>query len=114
MAIARYENLTINNVVNGIDAFGEYTTSLTKWFETRATVADVRNGLQITKNDRVYTDLVRLTFNYTPNLKTIVDQQPDFAVNWRGADWRITDCMESNDRMFVTLLCYRNDPTTSV
>ena len=113
MAIARYENFTVNNVVNSIDEFGQYTTTLTKWFETRGRVADVKNGLTITKDDRVYTDLVNFTVNYTPNTRQIVDYQNLYSINWRGHDWRITDCRESNDRMNVTFLCYRNDPVTT-
>jgi hypothetical protein len=53
-------------------------------------------------------------FNYTPNMKTIVDDQNRFSFFWRGKDWRISDCRETNDRQFVTFTCYRNDPTTPV
>lgn len=112
MAIKRYENLSINNVVNGVNEIGEYTTTLTPWFETRGLVADVNNSLRISERYRVYQDLVNFTFNYTPNMKQIVDNQNLYSVLWRGQDWRITDVRESNDRMRVTLLCYRNDPST--
>jgi hypothetical protein len=114
MAIARYENITVNNVTNSVDDLGQYTTNITKWFETRARVMDVHNNLQITKDERVYTDLVKLTLNYTPNTKNIVDNQPLYSITWRNHDWRITDCFESNDRMNVTFLCYRNDPVVPV
>jgi hypothetical protein len=114
MAIARYENLTVQNVVTATDAYGQQVTTTTTWFETRARVQDVRNSLQINKDDRVYTDLVKFTMNYTPNMKQVVDYQNQYAINWRNAEWRITDVMESNDRMNVTLFCYRNDPTVSV
>lgn len=114
MSIARYENLTINNVVNAIDDYGQYTTSIVPWFETRGRVADVANSLRISERYRVYQDLVNITVNYTPNIRQIVDNQNLYAVNWRGYDWRITDIRESNDRMKVTLLCYRNDPATPV
>ena len=114
MGIARYENLDINNVVNGVDSFGQYTTTLTKWYSTRATVQDVKNGLSITKDDRVYTDLVRFILNYTPNTKEIGNNQNLYAINYRGQDWRITDAIESNDRMTITFLAYRNDPSTPV
>jgi hypothetical protein len=114
MAITRYENVDINNVTNGVNAVGEYTTTITKWFTSRALVADVANSLRISERYRVYQDLVNLTFNYTPNIKDIVDNQNLYSITWRGFDWRITDVRESNDRMKVTLLCYRNDPTTTV
>jgi len=114
MAIARYEKLTVKNVTNSVDSYGQQTTTLTNWFDTVARVMDVRNSTQITKDDRIYTDLVRFVMNYTPNMKRIVDYQNLYSIFWRGNDYRITDVMESNDRMNVTLLCYRNDPNTSV
>lgn len=114
MGIARYENVEINNVTNGVDTYGAQTTTIATWFATRARVSDVSNSLRIAERYRVYSDLVNLTFNYTPNMKEIVDNQNLYSVTWRGFDWRITDVRESNDRMNVTLLCYRNDPDTPV
>jgi hypothetical protein len=114
MAITRYENIVVNNVTNSINAYGEQTTTITKWFDTRAKVADVANSLRIAEKYRVYTDLVNLTLNYTPNTKAIVDNQDLYSITWRGFDWRITDVRESNDRMNVTILCYRNDPVVPV
>jgi hypothetical protein len=55
-----------------------------------------------------------MTLNYTPNVKQIVDRQDLYSFNWRGHDWRITDCREANDRMSVTFMCYRNDPVVAV
>lgn len=114
MAIARYENFTVQSLITTTDSFGQQVVTPTKWFETRGRVQDVRNSLQITKDDRVYTDLVKITVNYTPWTKEIVDNQNLYAINWRNAEWRITDIVESNDRMNVTLFCYRNDPVVSV
>lgn len=114
MAIARYENITINNLAFSTNSVGEGITAITPWFQTRARVQDVRNSLQITKDDRVYTDLVNFVLNYTPNTKQIVDYQNLYSITWRNHDWRITDVIESNDRMNVTLLAYRNDPVVSV
>lgn len=114
MAIARYENIVVNNVVNAIDDYGQYTTTLTKWFDTRGRIADVANSLRISDRYRVYQDLVNITLNYTPNTRLMVDNQNLYAINWRGHDWRITDVREANDRMKVTFLCYRNDPATPV
>ena len=53
MAIARYENITVNNVTNSVDEIGQYTTAITKWFETRARVQDVHNNLQINNETRI-------------------------------------------------------------
>ena len=80
MTIARYENFTINNLTFGTDSFGDYTTTITKWFDTRGRVKDVRNGVQITKDERVYTDLTTFTVNYTPNTRRIVDYQNLYSI----------------------------------
>lgn len=114
MAITRYENITVNNVTNGVNSIGEYTTTITPWFETRGLIADVANSLRISERYRVYQDLVNITVNYTSNNKEIVDNQNLYSITWRGFDWRITDIKESNDRMKVTYICYRNDPETPV
>ena len=114
MAITRYENIVVNTVTNGVDDVGEYTTTITEWFKTRARVKDVHNSLKISEKYRVYSDLTNFTLNYTPWTKQIVDQQPNYSISWRGYDWRITDCFETDDRMNVTFLCYRNDPESPV
>jgi hypothetical protein len=114
MAITRYENVEINNVTNGVDSIGEYTTTITPWFTTRARVRDVANSLKIADKYRVYQDLVNLTFNYTPYMKQIVDDQDLYSITWRDQDWRITDVREADDRMSITLLCYYNAPNTPV
>jgi uncharacterized membrane protein len=114
MGIARYENVTVNNVAITVNVYGEQDTAITPWFVTRAVVADVSNSVRIAEKYRVYADLVNLTFNYTPNQKLIVDNQENYSITWRGNDWRITDVRESNDRMNITLLCYRNDPDSQV
>ena len=114
MAIARFENITINQLTFGKDDFGEQSTTITEWFKTRALTHDVSNSLRISEKYRVYQDLVNFTLNYTPNTREIVDNQNLYSINWRGHDWRITDVRESNDRMKVTFLCYRTDPVTAV
>jgi hypothetical protein len=114
MAIARFENIDVNNLTFGENSFGEQTTTQTKWFTTRARVSDVANSVRISEKYRVYQDLVNFILNYTPNMKQIVDSQNLFSITWRGNDWRITDVRESNDRMTVLLLCYRTDPNTAV
>ena len=114
MAIARYENVIINNVTNGTSQYGEQTTTIAPWFTSRAQVKDIHNSLRISERYRVYSDLTNLTFNYTPNIKRIVDNQPLYSFYYRGFDWRITDVYESDDRMSVTFICYRNDPSVPV
>lgn len=112
MAIKRYENVDINNLTFGVNAFGEYTTTSARWFTGRPLIKDVRNSVAIMERYRIYQDLIGMTFNYTPNMRTIVDNQEKYSVTWRGEEWRITDCLEANDRMSVTLMCYRSDPET--
>lgn len=114
MGIVRYEPVAVNNVTNGVDDFGEYTTTITKWFDTRAVVSDVANNLKIADRYREYAELVNLRFNYTPNMRDVATTQEDFSITWRGNDWRITDARESNDRMHITLLCYRVEPGVPV
>jgi hypothetical protein len=114
MAIRRYENIAINNLTFTQNGFGEQSTTQTKWFDTRALVGDVANSLKISDKYRLYQDMVNFTLNYTPNIKSMVDSQNLYSINWRGNDWRITDAREANDRMTVLFLCYRSDPVTAV
>lgn len=114
MAITRYENVEVLNVVSTVDEYGAQTSGTTPWFKTRGLLQDVANSVRIAERYRVYSDLMNVTLNYTPNTRQIVDKQELYALNWRGYEWRITDVRESNDRMTVTFLCYRNDPGTTV
>jgi hypothetical protein len=114
MAIKRYENVDVNNLTFGTNAYGQGTTTITKKFTTRPLVMDVKNSLAITERYRIYQDLISFKFNYTPWLKDIVDNQNLYSITWRNNEWRITDAIEANDRMSVTLMCYRSDPTTAV
>lgn len=112
--VARYENVVINNVVNGTNSVGEYTTTITPWFETRGLMHEIANSLRISEKYRVYSDLLSVTLNYTPNIRTIADNQDSYSLTWRGREWRISDIRESNDRQHATFLCYRNDPVVPV
>jgi hypothetical protein len=47
-------------------------------------------------------------------MKTIVDNQHLYSITWRGHDWRIDNARESDDRMNIIFMCYRNDPVTAV
>lgn len=114
MSIRRFEAIDVNNLTFGQSSFGQQSTTQTKWFATRAEVSEVANSLKISEKYRVYQDLVNFTINYTPNARTIVNNQNAYSIRWRDHDWRITDARESNDRMKVKLLCYRTDPVTAV
>lgn len=113
-SIVRYENITVNTVSNGTDSIGQYTTVITPAFKTRGLVHDVANSLRISERYRVYSDLVNITLNYTRNTKEMVDNQNLYSITWRGFEWRISDCRESNDRQKVQFICYRNDPVVPV
>jgi len=114
MAITRYENVKVNRIVNSIDALGQQTTSIQFWFETRGLVESLSNSLTISEKYRVYSDLFQVTFNYTPNMKLINDNQHSYSLHWNNYDWRITNIRSTNDRMKVIFICYRNDPTVPV
>lgn len=114
MAIARFENISVNNLTFGQNAFGEQSTTQTLSFQTRAVVHSVANSVKITDKYRVYSDVVDLTLNYTPNTKAMVDDMNLYSINWRGNDWRIDNARESDDRMTVRFTCVRNDPVTAV
>jgi hypothetical protein len=114
MAIARFENITVNQLTFGKSSFGEQSTTIALWFKTRAKVHSVSNTVRISDRYRVYSDIVNFTLNYTPNTKTIVDNQNLYSINWKNFDWRIDSIRETDDRMNVVLTCVRNDPTTAV
>lgn len=109
MGIARFENVDICLVGTTKNSLGEQITTITKQFSTCAKISDVANGLTISEKYRLYADLVHLTFNYTPAIKAVVDNQQNYSLVWRTQDWRITDVKEASDRMTVTVLAYRNE-----
>lgn len=112
--VARFENITVNQLAFGKSDFGEQSTTISKWFTTRARVSAVANTVKIADKYRLYNDLTYFTLNYTPNTKEIIDNQNLYSINWKGFDWRIDSARESDDRMTVLLMCYRQDPTTAV
>ena len=114
MAIARFENIDVNSLSFGTSTFGEQGTTQTLWFKTRARVHSVANHVKISEKYRVYSDVVNFTLNYTPNLKTIIDNQNAYSITWRGFSWRIDNVREADDRMTAMLLCVRNDPVVAV
>ena len=114
MAIVRFENITVNSLVFAKSSFGEQTTTTALWFATRAKVASVSNSVKISEKYRVYSDIVNFTLNYTPNTRTISDNQNAYSINYRNFDWRIESVRETDDRMNVILTCVRNDPVAAV
>ena len=114
MAIARFENINVNNLTFGQSSFGEQSTTQSLWFTTRARVHSVANHVKITDKYRVYSDVVEFTLNYTPNTKAIIDNQNLYSMTWRGFDWRVDNVREAEDRMTVIFLCVRNDPVVAV
>ena len=114
MAIARFENITVNRLSFGASSFGEQSTTQTLWFQTRARVHSVANHVKISDKYRVYSDVVEFTLNYTPNTREMVDNQNLYSILWKNFAWRIDNVRESDDRMMVHILCVRNDPVVAV
>jgi hypothetical protein len=114
MAIKRYENVDVNTLTFGTDAYGEYTTTITKKFTGRPLVSSVKNSLSITEKYRIYQDLIEFQFNYTPWIQDIIVNQNLYSFKWRNQDWRIESAIEANDKMSATFICYRSDPVTKV
>lgn len=113
MSIARFENITVNRLTFGSSSFGEQSTTITKWFDTRARVHSVNNTVRISDRYRVYADIVEFTLNYTPNTKEIIDNQNLFSIKWKNLDWRLDSVREADDRMTVRFMCVRNDPVVA-
>lgn len=114
MAIARFENITVNRLSFGISSFGEQSTTETLWFQTRARVHSVANHVRISDKYRTYSDIVEFTLNYTPNTREMVDNSHQYSIVWKSKAWRIDNVRESDDRMTVNILCVRNDPVVAV
>lgn len=114
MAIARFENITVNRLSFGTSSFGEQSTTQTEWFKTRARVHSVANHVRISDKYRTYSDIVEFTLNYTPNTREMVDNQNLYSIVWKTQAWRIDNVRESDDRMMVRILCVRNDPVVAV
>jgi hypothetical protein len=114
MSIARFENITVNQLTFDKSSFGEQSTTITKWFDTRARVHSVSNTVRISDRYRVYSDIVEFTLNYTPNTKEIINNQNLYSIKWKNLDWRLDSVRESDDRMTVRFMCVRNDPVAAV
>jgi hypothetical protein len=114
MGIARYEEAQVYNLTFATSAYGDTVITKTLKFESKPEIKEVKNDLRITDKYRLYAGVINLVFNYTPFTRDMYDNQNLYSIIWRGNDWRIDSAVESNDRMKVTFLCYRNDPSTQV
>ena len=113
MAIARFELIDLNVLSFGINAFGEQQTTETKLFTTGSTVSAVANSLKMSEHYRLYQDMINFQLRYTPAMKDVVDNQDKYSITYRNKTWRIDNARESDDKMSVTLVCYRSDPVTA-
>lgn len=114
MAIARFENITVNRLAFGASGFGEQSTTESEWFKTRARVHSVSNHVRISDKYRLYNDIAEFTLNFTPNTQEMVNNQNLYSIVWKGFSWRIDNVREADDRMTIKMLCVRNDPQTAV
>ena len=114
MAIARFENITVNQLTFATSLFGEQSTAIAEWFKTRARVHSVANNIKFSEEYRVYSDVVEFTLNYTPNTREIIDNQNLYSIYWKSKNWRVDSVREADDRMTVNFLCVRNDPVVAV
>jgi hypothetical protein len=114
MAIARFENIAINQLTFSTSSFGAQATSIALWFQTRALVRSVSNSVKISEKYRVYGDVVEFVLNYTPNTREISDNLVLYSINYRNFNWRIEAVRETDDRMNIIFTCVRNDPVTAV
>jgi hypothetical protein len=110
VSIVRFETVTVNQLTRGIDAYGEATVTATPLFTSQGRVHDVKNALELNEQYRLYADYLSIWLNFTPATLQVAEDQENYSVTWRGQDWRITDSIESDDRMTVRLMCYRAKP----
>jgi len=114
MGIVRYEKVQVYNLTFATNAYGETVTTETIKFESKPLVQQVKASLAITEKYRVYNQLINFIFNFTPYTSEIAENQNAYSIKWRDNDWRIETATESNDRLKITFMCYRNDPVTKV
>jgi hypothetical protein len=112
--MVRVEQIGVNNLTFAKTSLGEQTTTETLWFNTRAQSENPRGNQKIQEHYRQYDDVAHLMVNYTPNIKTVIDNTHAHSITYRAKSWRIDNVYEHPDRQFVTITCYRNDPATAV
>jgi hypothetical protein len=114
MAITKFETVEVNNLSFATSSYGETQTTKTLKFTSRPLISEVRANVATSEKFRIYSDLVQMKFNYTPNTRDIVDNDNLYSITYQNVDWRIADSSISNDRMSVTLICYFNKPSVDV
>jgi len=112
--VLRVDEISINNLSFTITNLGEQTTVETLWFKTRAKTKSVHNRIRTLEKFRQYDNMMDFIVNYTPNMRTISDNQEDYSITFRGTSWRIAEVYEHDDRQWVSLMCYRNEPSVAV
>ena len=95
MAITRFETVKVNDLTFSTNSYGE-------------------NEIVITEKYRAYNNLVQMKFNWTPFTKAIVLNENLYSITYENTDWRIIDSLEANDKMSITIYCYRNEPNVAV
>jgi len=106
MAITKFETVEVNDLSFATSSYGETQTTKTLKFTSRPLISEVRANVATSEKFRIYSDLVQMKFNYTPNTRDIVDNDNLYSITY--------DSSISNDRMSVTLICYFNKPSVDV
>jgi hypothetical protein len=114
MGIAQFENVQVSLLSFATSAAGEQTTAMTDFFRTRATVENITNSMRISEKYRLYSSVLKMTFNFSPNMKTVVRHHEQYSIGYRSQDWRIAEAREADDRMTVSLFLYTQTPTAAV
>ena len=114
MAITRFETVKVNDLTFSTNSYGENETVITEKFTSRPLISEVKNSLAITEKYRSYNNLVQMKFNWTPFTKAIVLNENLYSITYQNNDWRIIDSLEANDKMSITIYCYRNEPNVAV
>lgn len=112
--VSRVDEISINNLSFTVTNLGEQTTVETLWFKTRAKTKSVHNNIRTLERFRQYDNMMEFVCNYTTNIRTISDAQEAYSVTFRQKSWRISEIFEHDDRQWVTLRCYRNEPSAAV
>jgi hypothetical protein len=99
--VLRVDEISINNLSFTITNLGAKTKS-------------VHNRIRTLEKFRQYDNMMDFIVNYTPNMRTISDNQEDYSITFRGNSWRIAEVFEHDDRQWVSLMCYRNEPSVAV
>jgi hypothetical protein len=114
MGVAQFENVQVSTLSFSTSSSGEQSTAKTDFFKTRATVENITNSMRISEKYRLYSSVVKMTFNFSPNMKTVVRHHEQYSIAYRSQDWRIAEAREADDRMTVSLFLYTQTPSAAV